>query len=64
MIVKRNGTIHALADRCAHRGGRLHEGELEGDCIACPLHGTPFRLDDGSVSAGRRRIRSRSTKRG
>lgn len=52
VIVKRNGTIHALADRCSHRGGRLHEGELAGDCIACPLHGTHFRLDDGSVERG------------
>jgi nitrite reductase/ring-hydroxylating ferredoxin subunit/uncharacterized membrane protein len=52
VIVKRNGTIHALADRCAHRGGMLHEGELDGDCITCPLHGTRFRLDDGSVMRG------------
>jgi nitrite reductase/ring-hydroxylating ferredoxin subunit/uncharacterized membrane protein len=52
VIVKRNGTIHVLADRCAHRGGSLHEGELEGDCIVCPLHGTRFRLDDGSLERG------------
>jgi nitrite reductase/ring-hydroxylating ferredoxin subunit/uncharacterized membrane protein len=52
LLVKRNGTIHALADRCAHRGGMLHEGALEGDCIACPLHGTQFRLEDGSVVRG------------
>lgn len=52
LIVKRNGTIHALADRCAHRGGMLHEGEIDGDCITCPLHGTRFRLDDGSVMRG------------
>lgn len=52
VVVKRNGTIHALADRCAHRGGNLHEGELEGDCIVCPLHGSRFRLADGSVARG------------
>jgi nitrite reductase/ring-hydroxylating ferredoxin subunit/uncharacterized membrane protein len=52
VIVKRNGTIHALADRCAHRGGMLHDGELDDDCITCPLHGTRFRLDDGSVERG------------
>ena len=52
VIVRRNGTVYALADRCAHRGGPLHEGELEGDCIACPWHGTRFRLDDGSVERG------------
>lgn len=52
LIVSRDGTIHVLADRCAHRGGKLHEGELEGDCIICPLHGTRFRLKDGSVARG------------
>lgn len=52
VIVKRNGTIHALADRCAHRGGMLHEGEIDGDCITCPLHGTRFHLDDGSLERG------------
>jgi nitrite reductase/ring-hydroxylating ferredoxin subunit/uncharacterized membrane protein len=52
VIVKRNGTIHALADRCAHRGGMLHEGELDDDCIACPLHGTRFRLADGAIERG------------
>jgi nitrite reductase/ring-hydroxylating ferredoxin subunit len=52
VLVRRNGTIHALADRCSHRGGALHEGELEGDCIECPLHGTRFHLADGSVARG------------
>lgn len=52
LIIKRNGTIHALADRCAHRGGPLHEGDLEGDCIVCPWHGTRFRLEDGGVDRG------------
>lgn len=52
VVVRRNGTIFALADRCAHRGGNLHEGELEGDCIVCPLHGTRFRLEDGAVERG------------
>jgi nitrite reductase/ring-hydroxylating ferredoxin subunit/uncharacterized membrane protein len=52
MIVRRNGKIHALADRCGHRGGALHEGELVDDCIECPLHGARYRLQDGSVERG------------
>ena len=52
VIVQRDGTVHALADRCAHRGGPLHEGDIDGDCISCPWHGTRFRLDDGSVQRG------------
>lgn len=52
MIVRRNGTLHAMADRCAHRGGPLHEGDLVGDCIECPWHASRFRLDDGSAERG------------
>jgi nitrite reductase/ring-hydroxylating ferredoxin subunit/uncharacterized membrane protein len=52
LLVRRDGAIHALADRCSHRGGPLHEGELVGDCIECPWHGSRFRLDDGSVEQG------------
>ena len=52
VLVRRNGTIHALADRCSHRGGALHKGELLGDCIECPLHGARFRLADGSLQRG------------
>jgi nitrite reductase/ring-hydroxylating ferredoxin subunit/uncharacterized membrane protein len=52
LLVRRNGTLRALADRCSHRGGPLHEGELVGDCIECPWHGSRLRLDDGSVERG------------
>ena len=52
VLVRRNGRIYALDDRCSHRGGALHEGELVGDCIECPLHATRFRLDDGSLERG------------
>jgi nitrite reductase/ring-hydroxylating ferredoxin subunit/uncharacterized membrane protein len=52
LLVRRDGRIFALADRCAHRGGPLHEGELEDGCITCPLHGSRFRLEDGSVDRG------------
>jgi uncharacterized membrane protein len=33
VLVRRHGRVFALADRCAHRGGRLHEGELVDDCL-------------------------------
>jgi len=52
LIVKRDGVVHALANRCAHRGGPLSDGELKGDCIVCPWHDTHFRLEDGSVEQG------------
>src|SRR3712207_1013709 len=38
LLVRRGGTIHGLADRCNHRGGPLHEGQLEDGCVTCPWH--------------------------
>jgi nitrite reductase/ring-hydroxylating ferredoxin subunit/uncharacterized membrane protein len=46
------GTLHALADRCSHRGGSLADGEIDGGCVECPLHGSRFALSDGSVVRG------------
>jgi nitrite reductase/ring-hydroxylating ferredoxin subunit/uncharacterized membrane protein len=52
VLVRHSGQVFALADRCAHRGGKLHEGELVGECLECPLHGSRFRLGDGAVERG------------
>ncbi|HLL85699.1 MAG TPA: Rieske (2Fe-2S) protein [Thermoleophilaceae bacterium] len=52
LLTRHEGRIYALADRCTHRGGRLSEGPLEDGCVTCPLHGSIFRLVDGSVVRG------------
>jgi nitrite reductase/ring-hydroxylating ferredoxin subunit/uncharacterized membrane protein len=52
VLARRHGQVHALADTCAHRGGALSDGDLVGDCVECPLHGSRFRLSDGSVERG------------
>ena len=52
LLVRDAGSVHVLADRCAHRGGPLHQGELSDGCVTCPLHGSRFRLSDGSVERG------------
>ena len=31
--------VHALVDRCAHRGMALSRGEVVGGCLQCPYHG-------------------------
>jgi nitrite reductase/ring-hydroxylating ferredoxin subunit len=38
-----------LANRCSHRGGPLAEGELVGDCLRCPWHGSEFDISTGQV---------------
>jgi nitrite reductase/ring-hydroxylating ferredoxin subunit/uncharacterized membrane protein len=53
LVVIRNGdTILALHAQCAHAGGPLAEGELVGDTIQCPWHGSRFRLANGHVARG------------
>jgi nitrite reductase/ring-hydroxylating ferredoxin subunit/uncharacterized membrane protein len=52
VLARVRGEVHALSDTCAHRSGSLSEGELTGDCVECPLHGSRFRLSDGSVERG------------
>jgi len=52
LLVRQGGELFALSDRCAHRGGPLHEGELSDGCVKCPWHGSVFRLRDGGVEEG------------
>jgi nitrite reductase/ring-hydroxylating ferredoxin subunit/uncharacterized membrane protein len=42
----------AIADRCTHRGGPLHEGEVSDGCVTCPWHGSEFALSDGALVSG------------
>jgi nitrite reductase/ring-hydroxylating ferredoxin subunit len=52
LIARQGGRLHALANRCNHRGGPLHEGELGDGCVTCPWHGSRFALEDGAVDRG------------
>lgn len=47
-----HGTVHALHDRCLHRGVKLSLGteEFPGH-VTCPYHGWTFRLSDGELTA-------------
>ena len=52
LLVREGGEIHALANRCTHRGGPLHEGEVGEGRVTCPWHGSEFDLRTGSVERG------------
>ena len=52
LLVRSNGRIDAIANRCGHAGGPLDEGELEDGCVVCPWHQSMFRLQDGGVVHG------------
>ena len=52
LVARAGGALHALSSRCVHRGGPLHEGELEGTTVTCPWHGSVFELRDGGLVRG------------
>lgn len=42
-------TVHALDDRCPHKGGPLSEGIVHGQSVTCPLHNWVFDLNTGQA---------------
>lgn len=52
LLVRRGDRVFALSETCSHLGGPLSEGELEGDAIRCPWHGSLFSLETGEVLEG------------
>ena len=52
LLVREADGIHAMADRCTHRGGPLNEGEIKNGEVTCPWHDSRFRISDGCVLSG------------
>lgn len=49
LLTNVQGKYYAIDNRCPHMGGSLYEGELNGDIIKCPRHGTRFDVKNGKV---------------
>ena len=52
LLVRHHGHLHALHDRCSHRGCPLSGGKIEGESVTCPCHGSRFSLGDGTIERG------------
>jgi 3-phenylpropionate/trans-cinnamate dioxygenase ferredoxin subunit len=44
-----DGSLFALGDRCSHAEASLSEGEIFGDEVECPRHGSAFSLSTGEA---------------
>jgi nitrite reductase/ring-hydroxylating ferredoxin subunit len=44
-----DGVPRAIEDACNHAGASLSEGERDGDCVACPMHGYLFEISTGRL---------------
>ncbi len=40
--------VHAVDGICAHQGGPLAQGRLDGKCLTCPWHGWQYNIADGT----------------
>jgi len=47
-LFRRGDEICAIGNECAHKGGNLCDGRIEGDIVTCPLHGWEFDLRSGA----------------
>ncbi|HEX4397159.1 MAG TPA: Rieske (2Fe-2S) protein [Trebonia sp.] len=52
VVIRDDGHVHVLADRCSHLSGPLSDGDYRDGCLTCPWHGSTFRVGDGSVARG------------
>lgn len=48
-IFKIDGQFYAIEDVCSHDGTEIASGDLEGDEIICPRHGSRFCVKTGEV---------------
>ena len=51
-VYNADGTLYATQGVCTHRGGPLSEGDLAGQVVTCPLHGSQFDVTTGQVVQG------------
>ncbi|OGO07766.1 MAG: (2Fe-2S)-binding protein [Chloroflexi bacterium RBG_13_57_8] len=47
MLARVGGNYYGIGNRCAHMGGDLSMGTLEGKIITCPRHGSQYDVTDG-----------------
>lgn len=47
LVVRQEGKLYALEDRCTHDNGILHDGELLEGKVKCLRHGATFDLETG-----------------
>lgn len=51
VLIRKDGRVFALEDRCSHEDYPLHNGEVLDGQIECALHGARFDLESGDPKA-------------
>ena len=53
-VFRDRGELFALDGMCAHQGGPLARGHVNGGCVTCPWHGWQYELRTGIQTVNRR----------
>jgi naphthalene 1,2-dioxygenase system ferredoxin subunit len=58
-LFKRDGVVYALQNVCSHQHySKLHDGEIEGLTVRCPMHGWTYDMITGRAINGDGRVRT------
>ena len=49
LLIRQDGTLHALSSKCTHYGAPLMKGCLGNGRIRCPWHGACFNINSGDI---------------
>lgn len=52
-LFRSSGVLYALDGMCAHQGGPLANGTVQGGCVTCPWHGWQYELATGIQTINR-----------
>jgi nitrite reductase/ring-hydroxylating ferredoxin subunit/uncharacterized membrane protein len=52
LLYRANGRVYAIGAVCAHEGGPLEQGRVDGTTVECPWHQSVYDLKDGRVVHG------------
>ena len=51
-LVALGGQVYAIGDICPHAHCNLSDGEIDGDNVICPCHGSEFNVKSGKLVDG------------
>ncbi|HLE34591.1 MAG TPA: Rieske 2Fe-2S domain-containing protein, partial [Nitrososphaerales archaeon] len=49
LVANVDGKYYAMGNICNHAGANLHEGELNGNELVCPWHGSKWNVTNGDL---------------
>lgn len=56
-LFRQGDDVQAVDGMCAHQGGPIAQGQLDGNCVTCPWHGWQYDISTGcNLLTGRKML--------